>query len=508
MSGSHEAAPASGEVFFNYIDGEFRAPASGDYLDVHEPATGRVYARVAHSDEADVAAAVAAARRAFPAWSATRVSERARILNRIADLIDEEQESLARAESRDCGKPISMCRVLDVPRSASNLRYFAGAVVHDSGTWHETDQPAVGGPVHAMNYTVRRPRGVAGLISPWNLPLYLLTWKIAPAVATGNTCVCKPSEVTPATATLLGSIMSRAGVPAGVVNIVHGTGPHAGAGLVTHEDVPTVSFTGSTAVGRWIAAEAGRRLKRVSLELGGKNAVVVFGDADVADDSTDPDTVMNTLARAAFANQGQICLCGSRILVHRSVYARVRDGLVARARALVAGDPAEASTRFGSLTSSAHLEKVEDRVAQARMLGARVLCGGNRPGRETLPERCRDGYYFEATVMEGLDPACTVEQEEIFGPVVSLTAFDTEDEAAALANATGYGLAASIFTRDVSRAHRFADRVEAGVVWVNCWLVRDLRTPFGGMKQSGVGREGGVEALRFFTEAKNVCVRL
>jgi len=498
---------ASTQRFLNFIDGEPCEAASRDWLDVYEPATGRVYAKVAHSDQDDIDRAVNAAAGAFPSWAATPASERARLLNNLANLIDANMEAFASAESRDCGKPIVLSRMIDIPRSASNLRFFAGAILHDSGAWHETDQPAVGGPLHALNYTLRTPRGVAGLISPWNLPLYLLTWKIAPAIATGNTCVCKPSEVTPATASMLGSLIKEAGFPRGVINIVQGTGPVAGAALVQHPRVPTISFTGSTAVGKWIAKAAGESLKRVSLELGGKNAFIIFADADL-DDGPNLDSTLNTAARAAFTNQGQICLCGSRLLVHTSIYPVVRDAIVARARALAIGDPMDSTTRFGALTSKAHLERVEDKIAQARMLGATILCGGSRVSPDKLPSRCNDGFFFEPTVIEGLDPACSVEQEEIFGPVVSLQPFDTERDAIRIANGTPYGLAATVYTKDLARAHRVAAHLDAGVVWVNCWLVRDLRTPFGGMKQSGVGREGGVDALRFFTESKNVCIRV
>lgn len=492
--------------FLNLINGEMAQAASRDWLDVNEPATGRAYARVALSDEQDINRAVDAAAMAFPTWSRTITSERARLLMTLADLIDANLDALANAESRDCGKPIFLSRAIDIPRSATNLRYFAGAILHDSGTWHQTDQPAMGAPVHAMNYTLRQPRGVAGLISPWNLPLYLLTWKIAPAIATGNTCVCKPSEITPATASMLGELTIQAGFPKGVINIVHGTGPGAGAPLVTHADVPTISFTGSTPVGRWIGNVAGDMLKRVSLELGGKNPLVIFDDADL--DDANPDSAMNIAARAAFTNQGQICLCGSRILVHKSIYTRVRDGLVARAKALAIGDPMDPATRFGALTSKSHFEKVEDRVTHARMLGGRILCGGTRVDAASLPDRCKGGYFFQPTVIEGLDPMCTVEQEEIFGPVVSLQTFDTDADAVRLANSTPYGLAATVFTRDLNRAHHIAQALQAGIVWINCWLLRDLRTPFGGVKQSGVGREGGQDALRFFTEPKNVCIRL
>jgi aminomuconate-semialdehyde/2-hydroxymuconate-6-semialdehyde dehydrogenase len=358
--------------------------------------------------------------------------------------------------------------------------------------------------VPAINYTIRRPRGVAGCISPWNLPLYLFTWKIAPALATGNTVVGKPSEVTPTTAAMLGELSIEAGMPPGVLNIVHGLGPKAGAALVEHSDVPTVTFTGSTAVGRWIGETCGRMLKRVSLELGGKNAFVVFEDADV-------EAAVATAARAAFSNQGQICLCGSRLLVHDSIADRVVAGVVERARGLVIGDPMDPTTTFGAITSKAQLEKIAGMVEEARAMGGRVLTGGKvwngeDPARRAGPPK--NGWFYEPTVIEGLDPACRVEREEIFGPVVTVQRFREEAEAVRLANGTAYGLAATIFTRDVSRAHRVAAVLDAGIVWVNCWMVRDLRTPFGGVKQSGVGREGGVEALRFFTEGRNVCVRV
>jgi aminomuconate-semialdehyde/2-hydroxymuconate-6-semialdehyde dehydrogenase len=489
------------QILANTIDGEQRPPRSRDYLEVIEPATGEVMAKVPHSDVEDVNDAVDAARRAFGAWSQTPASERSARLLRLADLIDESLEPLAQLESQNCGKPIAAARSVDIPRSAANFRFFATAILHTQGQWHATDTPAVGGPMSAMNYTLRKPRGVAGLISPWNLPLYLLTWKIAPAIAAGCTCVCKPSEVTPATAAALGELCGRAGLPPGVVNIVHGAGAHAGAALVKHDDVTTLSFTGSTAVGRWIGREAGERLKRVSLELGGKNPLLLFPDADL-------DEALETIIRAAFSNQGQICLCSSRLLVHRSILPAVRERLVAMVKALVPGDPSLAATRFGALTSRQHLEKVESLVEQARALGGRVLTGGSRVEPLTLPERCRRGFFYLPTVIEGLDPHCAVEREEIFGPVLSVQAFDDEDHAVALANGTSYGLSATILTRDLARAHRLARRIDAGVIWINCWMVRDLRTPFGGVKASGVGREGGDEALRFFTEPANICIRL
>jgi aminomuconate-semialdehyde/2-hydroxymuconate-6-semialdehyde dehydrogenase len=483
----------------NYINGQFVPPASRDMLDVIEPATGRVHARVAHSDAADVAHAVDAAARAFPAWRGLTTADRSRILLRLADLIDNNLERLAHAESLDAGKPISLTRSLDIPRSAANFRFFATAILHATSEASVTDQPAAGAPLHALNYTLRKPRGVAGLISPWNLPLYLLTWKIAPALATGNTCVAKPSELTPLTASILCELATQAGIPPGVLNIVHGTGEHCGKPIVQHGGVPTISFTGSTPVGRWIASHCGESLKRVSLELGGKNPMLVFEDAD-------PITAATEALRAAFTNSGQICLCASRILVHQSIYTKFREALVAAACQLVPGDPLEPATRHGALVSRQHLEKVHGFVQLARDLGGTIHCGGT-PAMNVSP-RCEGGYFYPPTVIDGLDPHCRVEKEEIFGPVITLQPFRTDEEAIALANATDYGLAASVWTANLTRAHRIASLLDAGIVWINCWMVRDLRTPFGGVKNSGVGREGGLEALRFFTEPTSVTLRV
>ena len=486
------------DTLTNFINGQSVPPAGGKYLDVTEPATGRVYARVPDSGAEDVNAAVSAARAAFPAWAALPVAERSRALLRLADLIEADLEPLARAESIDTGKPIALARSLDIPRAAANFRFFASAAVAAESQFHDT---ALEGGGQAINYTLRRPRGVAGLISPWNLPLYLLTWKVAPALASGNTAVAKPSEVTPVTASMLGELAIEAGMPPSVLNIVHGSGAGAGAALVRHPDVPAISFTGSTAVGKWIAETAGPMFKRLSLELGGKNAYMVFADADM-------DAAVETAARAAFSNQGQICLCASRMLVERAAYDRFLAGLVDRAKSLRIGDPLDPATQHGAITSRAQLEKIDSYVRLARELGGTVHCGGAPIDPESLPERCRGGSFYPPTVISGLPAQCRVEQEEIFGPVVTLSPFDSEAEAVARANCTPYGLAASLWTRDVSRAHRVAAALDSGIVWVNCWMLRDLRTPFGGVKQSGVGREGGAEALRFFTEPRNVCVRL
>jgi aminomuconate-semialdehyde/2-hydroxymuconate-6-semialdehyde dehydrogenase len=478
----------------NLINGRQVPPASGRYLDDTDPATGSVYTQVPDSDATNVEHAVDAAKAAFPAWSATPAAERSRLLLRLADLIEQNLEPLAKAESIDSGKPISLARSVDIPRAVANFRFFATAILHSESQFHDTDGQAI-------NYTLRRPRGVAGLISPWNLPLYLLSWKIAPALATGNTAVAKPSEVTPVTGHMLGELSIEAGLPPGVLNIVHGTGASCGTEIIKHPDIPTISFTGSTGVGQWIAQTAGPMLKRLSLELGGKNPFVVFADAKMPD-------ALDTAARAAFTNQGQICLCGSRLLVERPLFKDFVAGLTERAKALRIGDPLDPATQQGALVSKTHLEKIDSYVRMARDLGGTVHCGGAPVPASSLPDRCRNGFFYRPTVISGLDAACRVEQEEIFGPVVTVQPFDTEEEALAMANGTCYGLAATLWTSDASRAHRLAAQLQAGIIWVNCWMLRDLRTPFGGMKQSGLGREGGVDALRFFTEPRNVCVKL
>lgn len=473
----------------NFIDGNYSAPLSGAWLPVHEPATGQAYAEVPDSGEADIAGAVAAAENAQQGWASTAPSARAALLRRIADLLERQLDAFAEEESRDSGKPVHVARNVDIPRAVANFRFFAAMAESFASESHH-------GETGTLNYTLRAPLGVVGCISPWNLPLYLFTWKVAPALAAGNCVIAKPSEITPVSAWLLGGVLQQAGLPAGVLNIVHGSGARCGAPLVAHPKIKAISFTGSTATGATIASASAARFKKLSLEMGGKNATVVFADCDF-------ERAVAESVRAAFSNQGQICLCGSRILVERSLLARFREAFVERVRSLRVGDPRDPHSDIGALVSAAHRDKVEAYIALAHEEGGRLLCGGARaaPGG-----RCADGWFLQPTVFDQLDAYCRVNQEEIFGPVVTLMPFDDEAQALAYANASRYGLACSVWTADVSRAHRFAAGLECGIVWINCWMARDLRTPFGGVKESGLGREGGLEAMRFFSEPKNVAV--
>jgi aminomuconate-semialdehyde/2-hydroxymuconate-6-semialdehyde dehydrogenase len=476
----------------NHIDGRSAEPLDGTYLDDVDPATGEVHARVPASEAADVELAVEAAKRAFPAWSATPAAERSRILVRLADALEERMDDFVRAESIDSGKPVKLARSLDIPRAVANLRFFATAILHTGSDLFPTDD-------RALNYTLRRPRGVAGLISPWNLPLYLFTWKIAPAIATGNTVVAKPSELTPWTAAMLAELSVEAGLPPGVLNVVHGLGASAGAAIVDHPDVPAISFTGGTATGATIARSAAPVFKKLSLEVGGKNATVVFGDVDLGE-------VMPGIVRSAFENQGEICLCGSRLFVEAPLFDRFVEAFAEAVGRLRIGDPLDEATDQGALVSAAHRDKVESYIALSRELGGEIVTGGGRPAG--LPARVASGYFVEPTLVTGLPVDCRVNMEEIFGPVVTITPFTDESDAVEWANGTRYGLAASVWTNDLRRAHRVAGALDAGTVWINTWLLRDLRVPFGGMKESGVGREGGDEALRFFTEPKTVSLAL
>src|SRR5881296_2367154 len=474
----------------NFIGGQFVEPVGGKYLDNIDPATGKPYSQVADSDARDVEAAVAAAEQAFVDWSKKSAAERSKFLLRIADLIERDLEKLARAESIDTGKPLSLARSLDIPRAASNFRFFATAILHTESEAHITDDIA-------FNYTLRQPRGIAGLISPWNLPLYLLSWKIAPAIAVGNTAIAKPSELTPMTASMLCEICAEAGLPNGVLNVVHGTGPNVGSAITAHPKINTISFTGGTVTGKKVAEAAAPLFKKVSLELGGKNPNIIFADADL-------DAAISGSVRSSFANQGQVCLCGSRVFVERSAYRDFVDRFVEKTSQLRLGDPLDEKTEQGAIVNKTQLDKIKFYVDLAQKEGGKIALGGKAP--EPPNERTREGYFFRPTVITDLPVSCRTNREEIFGPVVTITPFDNEEEVIGYANDTDYGLTSSVWTQNLNRAHRVAEQIHTGTVWVNCWLVRDLRVPFGGMKASGVGREGGVEALHFFTEPKNVCI--
>lgn len=478
------------EKLRNYIDGRFCEPVNGNYIDNYEPATGKVYCQIPNSDEADVLNAVAAAEKAFPIWSRMSNEERSAILVRLSEGIERRMDEFVQAESRDNGKPLSLAAHVDIPRAVSNFHFFATAIVHYASESHEMRGEGI-------NYTLRKPIGIVGCISPWNLPLYLFSWKIAPALAAGNCVIAKPSEVTPYTAYLLGEVASEAGMPAGVLNILHGEGGAAGDAIVKHPKIKAISFTGGTKTGEYIARTAAPMFKKLSLELGGKNPNIIFDDCDYKE-------MLSTTLRSSFANQGQICLCGSRIFVQRGIYEKFKADFVEKVSSTLVSNPTDPNAKIGALVSLPHLEKVLSYVELAKQEGGTVLTGGERV---FLPEPYDNGYYMRPTVIEGLAFDCRTNQEEIFGPVVTITPFDTEEEVLLMANSTQYGLSATLWTSDLKRAHRMANELEAGIVWINSWLVRDLRTPFGGVKASGVGREGGWEALRFFTEPKNVFVK-
>ncbi len=475
----------------NYINGELVKPVSGNYLDNFNPAIGEVYSLIPDSDEKDVEQAVEAAKKAFPSWSKMSAEQRHDILMRIAALIERDLDLLATAESIDNGKPKSLAKAVDIPRAVSNFKFYATAAMHVSTEAFET----VG---QAINYTLRQPLGVVGCISPWNLPLYLFTWKIAPALAAGCCVVAKPSEITPMTAYLLSKLCIEAELPEGVLNIVHGSGAKAGSAIVTHKNVKAISFTGGTETGANIARTAAPMFKKLSLELGGKNPNIIFADCVY-------EEMLETTVRSSFSNQGQICLCGSRIFVERPLYERFKTDFVEKVAQLKIGDPLENETNVGAVVSKSHLEKVLSYIELAKEEGGVILLGGNQV---KLEGRCKNGWFIEPTIIENLAHDCRTNQEEIFGAVVTIQPFDTEAEVLSYANSVRYGLSATVWTENLSRAHRIAEKIESGIVWVNCWLLRDLRTPFGGVKDSGVGREGGFEALRFFTEEKNVCVKI
>ena len=476
------------EKLYNFINGKFVAPNSNQYLEIFEPATGQTYAQVADSNSADIENAYESAQNAFGNWSSLSVKERADYLNKIAEGLESRLDEFAEYESRDTGKPISLAKSVDIPRAVSNFRFFA-----DYGQEFNFESELNNDQSH--NKIIRSALGVIGCISPWNLPLYLFSWKIAPALIAGNTVVAKPSEITPFTAFKLGEICQDAGLPPGVLNIIHGQGSIAGDALVNHSKIKAISFTGGTTTGKLIAKKTASSFKKLSLEMGGKNPSIIFSDCDF-------DKMMKTVVRSSFSNQGQICLCSSRILVEESIYEKFKTNFIQRVSDLRMGDPSEIETQFGALSSKGHFDKVIDYIEIAKQEGGKILVGGNA---KKLNGRCGNGWFIEPTIIEGLNNSCRTNQEEIFGPLVTLQSFKSEKDAIQLANETEYGLSATIWTEDNEKANRVSALIDAGVIWVNCWLVRDLRTPFGGMKQSGLGWEGGDEALRFFTEPKNIC---
>jgi aminomuconate-semialdehyde/2-hydroxymuconate-6-semialdehyde dehydrogenase len=474
----------------NYINGEFVNPIQGKYLDNYNPAIGEVYGQIPNSTKEDVEKAYEAAAKAFPSWSNSTLEERSTIISKIADLILEKIDLLAEAESKDNGKPISLAKQVDIPRAASNFQFFANAITQFASEAHES----IG--LNAMNFTLRQPIGVVGCISPWNLPLYLFTWKIAPAIAAGNCVVAKPSEITPMTAFLLGKICIEAGLPKGVLNIVHGLGTSTGQAIVEHPNIKAISFTGGTKTGAHIARVAAPMFKKLSLELGGKNPNIIFADCNY-------DKMLVTTVRSSFANQGQICLCGSRIFVEEKIYKKFKKDFIKKVSELKIGDPSSESTNIGALVSKEHLEKVKSYIDFAAQEGGAVLFGGDRVNVKGF----ENGYYLQPTIIEVADNKCSLNQEEIFGPVVTIMPFKTDEEVLHLANDVKYGLSATLWTNNLNRTMQFSKQLQTGIVWVNTWMLRDLRTPFGGQKDSGVGREGGFEALRFFTESKNICIK-
>jgi len=475
----------------NYVDGVYCPPINEQYFDNINPATGEVYCLIPDSDDNDLALAVTAAEKAFPIWSNMPAEERSKILVRFSEGIEKRMERFVAAESKDNGKPITLARHVDIPRAVSNFHFFASAIIHFSSESHYME--GVG-----INYTTRKPIGIVACISPWNLPLYLFSWKIAPALAAGNCVIAKPSEITPYTATLLGEIATEAGLPPGVLNILNGTGAKIGDAMVRHPKISAISFTGGTATGEHIARTAAPMFKKLSLELGGKNPTIIFDDCDF-------DDALKTTIRSSFANQGQICLCGSRIFVQKGIYEKFKEAFVAKVSSSKVSFPEDPKANLGAIVSEGHLTKILTYIDLAKKEGGKVLTGGNRV---FLPAPHDKGFYLEPTIFESLPYDCKTNQEEIFGPVVTIMPFETEEEVLMMANSTKYGLASSVWTTNVKKAHRMADQLNMGIVWVNAWLIRDLRTPFGGMKASGVGREGGLEALRFFTEPKNIFIKV
>ncbi len=479
------------EQLTNFINGKFMQPKTEEYLDVFEPATGQVYSKVPNSSSTDIDVAFQAANAAFPGWSELTVTDRSQYLHKIAELLEHQLDDFANYESRDTGKPVTLAQSVDIPRAIANFRFFG-----EYGPTFKFDSEL--NSDQSENRVVHAPLGVVGCISPWNLPLYLFTWKIAPALMAGNTVLAKPSEITPYTAYKLGEICANANLPSGVLNIVHGQGITAGDALINHEGVKAISFTGGTATGKIIAQRTAASFKKLSLEMGGKNPAIIFTDCNY-------NKMLETVVQSSFSNQGQICLSSSRILIQTEIFQKFKKDFIGKVNKLIVGDPQDHESNLGAVSSKNHFEKIMNYIELAEKEGGNILLGGKAV---KLNGRCKKGWFIEPTIIEGLTNTAKTNQEEIFGPVVTLIPFNDEEDAIQIANESDYGLSATIWTEDKERATRVSNQVEAGVIWVNCWLVRDLRTPFGGMKQSGMGREGGSEALRFFTEQKNVCTSI
>ncbi len=479
------------QKILNFINGKLIEPISKQYFDNINPATGMAYSLCPDSDDRDIELAYQAAEDAFEAWSNMPSIERSSILLKLSSLIERDNDKLALAESIDQGKPFWLAQKGEIPRAQQNIHFFATAIEHFASESHAMEN-------HALNYTLRTPIGVVGCISPWNLPLYLFTWKIAPALATGNCVVAKPSEITPMTAFIFAQLCIEAGLPKGVLNIVHGLGNKVGSAMVSHPKITAISFTGGTKTGAEIARVAAPMFKKLSLELGGKNPNIIFADCDF-------NRAVKESVRASYTNQGEICLCGSRIFVERSIYDKFKVAFVEETNRMKVGNPLSDDTKVGAIASQLHFEKVLSYIELAKQEGGNILCGGKALN---IDGENAQGYFIAPTAIENLAYNCKTNQEEIFGPVVTLTPFDSEEEVLMMANSTIYGLAAIIWTENLTKAHRMAAKIKSGIVWINCWLLRDLRTPFGGVKQSGVGREGGWDAIRFFSEAKNVCIKL
>ncbi len=473
----------------NYINGELVPPKKTKYLNVYNPANGKIYAKCPNSDNSDLKDAINSAKKAHSKWKNLTNENRRDILFKIADELEKNKEKFALAETIDNGKPINDSQTIDIPRSINNLKFYASAVINNSSESHSLGH-------RAINYTLRDPIGIVACISPWNYPLHLLTWKIAPALAMGNCVIAKPSEITPMTAYLFSKICIKVGLPKGVLSILHGTGENIGDKIVRHPDIKAISFTGGTKTGKIINSSASPLLKKVSLELGGKNPTIIFEDCNYKQ-------MLKTTVRSSFGNQGQICLCGERIFIQSSIYDKFKKDFIVETEKLKIADPRNQKTEQGAIVSEQHYNKILAYLDSAKQNGAIFLTGGKA---KKIKGECSNGWYIEPTIIENLSRNSKCYSEEAFGPVTSIYKFETKKEAIDLANETNYGLAASIWTSNLRSAHQVAKSINFGIVWVNSWNLRDLRTPFGGMKDSGLGREGGNESLSFFSEPKNVCI--